>query len=81
MRHAAIASFLFLGACASEPEQREPVGIIIRPPEALLSCRNAPTVPGRDATEADVAPFLLRYAEAHADCKGKLAAVKRYVND
>jgi hypothetical protein len=81
---AAIILALSLTACATP---QEPVERIVRipqpisPPAVLLRCQSAPKAPGGAYTQADVAEFILDLSEAGADCRGKLAAVRRYVDD
>lgn len=72
-----------LSACATP----EPVERIVRvpqpvsPPSALLRCQGAPVPPMGEYTQADVAAFVLDLSEAGEDCRGKLRAVRRYVED
>lgn len=65
----AIACLFLLSACA----------VPVDPPEALLECMPAPTVPAGEYTQTDVAGFVLDLSEAHADCEGKLGAVREYL--
>jgi len=49
-----------------------------RLPDALLVCTEAPALPSVDnLTQGQVAELLLAYDAAHADCAGRLAAVRR----
>ncbi|MEO3475521.1 hypothetical protein AAFN86_26955 [Roseomonas sp. CAU 1739] len=50
----------------------------LRLPDALLVCAAAPVLPfGDGLTQGQVAELLLAYDAAHADCAGRLAAVRR----
>lgn len=47
-------------------------------PDALLVCADAPALPAAHGlTQGQVAELLLAYDAAHADCAGRLAAVRR----
>lgn len=62
-------------APAAPPEIRL---LPLRLPDALLVCAAAPALPGTDLlTQGQVAELLLAYDAAHADCAGRLAAVRR----
>ena len=50
----------------------------IRVPEPLLHCAPAPPLPaGPRLTQGQVAEALMRLDAAHADCAGKLDAIRR----
>lgn len=74
-----IMVLLGLTACSQTEPETVPVYVLITPPEALLHCRGAPAVPPRKSTQDDVSYFILRQAEAHADCEGKNTAIREYV--
>ena len=62
-------------APAAPPEIRL---LPLRFPDALLVCAAAPALPASDhLTQGQVAELLLAYDAAHADCAGRLAAVRR----
>ncbi len=62
-------------APAAPPEIRL---LPLRLPDALLVCAAAPVLPATDhLTQGQVAELLLAYDAAHADCAGRLAAVRR----
>ena len=62
-------------APAAAPEIRL---LPLRLPDALLVCVAAPALPGTERlTQGQVAELLLAYDAAHADCAGRLAAVRR----
>ena len=62
-------------APAAPPEIRL---LPLRLPDALLVCAAAPALPGtNDLTQGQVAELLLAYDAAHAECAGRLAAVRR----
>lgn len=68
---------LLSSACAptAPPEIRL---VPLRLPDALLICAPAPALPATDhLTQGQVAELLLAYDAAHADCAGRLAAVRR----
>ena len=68
---------LLSSACApaAAPEIRL---LPLRLPDALLVCAAAPALPASDRlTQGKVAELLLAYDAAHADCAGRLAAVRR----
>jgi hypothetical protein len=50
---------------------REPV--VMRSPEALRSCEPAPAVPGPEATNGQIAAFILELFAAGDDCRATLA--------
>ncbi|GIX10666.1 MAG: hypothetical protein KatS3mg116_2376 [Elioraea sp.] len=61
-------------APAAPPEIRL---LPLRLPDALLVCVAAPALPGTERlTQEQVAELLLAYDAAHADCAGRLAAVR-----
>jgi hypothetical protein len=50
----------------------------LRLPEALLVCAAAPVLPDAEPlTQGQVAELLLSYDAAHADCAGRLTAIRR----
>ena len=50
----------------------------LRLPDVLLVCAEAPALPATDwLTQGQVAELLLAYDAAHADCAGRLAAMRR----
>ena len=64
-------------ACGS-PAAPEIRLLPLRLPDALLVCTAAPALPGTERlTQGQVAELLLAYDAAHADCAGRLAAVRR----
>ncbi|MBX6747730.1 MAG: hypothetical protein IRY87_37330 [Acetobacteraceae bacterium] len=64
-------------ACGS-PAAPEIRLLPLRLPDALLVCAAAPALPGTERlTQGQVAELLLAYDAAHADCAGRLAAVRR----
>jgi hypothetical protein len=68
---------LLSSACAptAPPEIRL---LPLRLPDALLACAEAPALPASGRlTQGQVAELLLAYDAAHADCAGRLAAVRR----
>jgi hypothetical protein len=66
-----------LSACGS-PAPPEIRLLPLRLPDALLFCQAAPELPVSDRlTQGQVAELLLAYDAAHADCAGRLAAVRR----
>lgn len=78
-----ISAALALSACAT-PQTIDRVVRVptpIKPPASLMHCLPAPTKPGDGYTQADVAGFLVDLHEAHGDCEGKLAAIRRYVEN
>jgi hypothetical protein len=80
MRWPLMCSAALLISCA--PSAPVPVVQIQRlaPPAALLVCAEAPPVPARAGlTQGRVAELLLALGAAHADCEGKLRAVRAWV--
>ncbi len=62
-------------APAAPPEIRL---LPLRLPDPLLVCAAAPALPNADRlTQGEAAELLLAYDTAHADCAGRLAAVRR----
>jgi hypothetical protein len=62
-------------APAAPPEIRL---VPLRLPDALLICAAPPVLPDAEPlTQGQVAELLLSYDAAHADCAGRLAAVRR----
>ena len=73
-----VALCLTLTACARPPEIVErPVYIVADVPSRLRYCAPLPTSPAADldATQSDVAAYLVRLHQVAADCRGKLFAV------
>jgi hypothetical protein len=63
-------------ACA--PAAPPQIRLLLRLPDALLVCAAAPALPASDRlTQGQAAELLLAYDAAHADCAGRLAAVRR----
>lgn len=60
---------MLLSACAS----------VSRPeiPKSLLTCAPSPAVPGENASSRKVATYIVDLYDAHKDCEGNLAAVRR----
>lgn len=50
----------------------------VLPPWPLLTCADAPDMWGQGATQRDVAVYVMRLQDAHADCKAKLDEVKAW---
>ncbi len=68
---------LLSSACGS-PAAPEIRLLPLRLPDVLLVCAAAPALPDADRlTQGQVAELLLAYDAAHADCAGRLAAVRR----
>lgn len=65
---------ILLSACTGTPKTQVKV---IKPeiPESLLSCDPAPSYPGADMTQRDVARWATGIWYSHADCRSKLKAV------
>lgn len=74
-----------LTACAkSEPPPKLIVETKIerlRVPDSLLACALAPPIPADGATQRDVALFIADLWAAWADCRSKLAAVKKLTGE
>lgn len=71
---------LFSTSCAPAPERPVLVKIervTVKPPAELLTCRPEPVPNVRN--HADLAAWILALADAGADCRDRLAAVKEYV--
>ena len=87
MRHGPkLASLLLLCAvlltgCA-DPEVLTKV-VVERPsvPSSLLECAPAPSVPGPDAEDVELALYLIELDAARADCASKLGLVRGLVNE
>lgn len=82
----ALAAVLALSACAGTPAPQAPVvrteTVPVGPPDSLLTCRVAPLAPtGDEYTQADVARYIVRLSEAGEDCRSKLNAVRRWVDE
>lgn len=79
MRWPAMCCAALLSACAAtEAPPPAPRVERIRVPEPLLHCAPAPPLPaGPRLTQGQVAETLMRLDAAHADCTGKLAAIRR----
>jgi len=74
----AAAAAAVLTGCAETTDPGMRV-VEVRPevPSSLLSCQPAPEPPPPESgTQRDVARFVLDLAEAGADCRGKLGAVR-----
>lgn len=68
-----LLSALLLTACASGPP------VAVKPlavPESLLSCQAEPTAPDPAGGDAPLGAWIVDLADAGADCRDKLAAVR-----
>lgn len=48
-------------------------------PDYLLFCQSSPDVPGDNATQRDVARYIVNLSDTAGDCRGKLKAVSALV--
>lgn len=77
---------LFLNACASgsdRPRLAEPT-IVYKPvevPDALLTCKHAPLVPGPKARDREVALYISCLWDAHASCAENLERVRSFLRE
>lgn len=70
--------FLALASCDSQPVVRD--RLIVAPiPAPLLSCLDAPPVPGETATQRDAAFFMIQLYGAWDDCSQNLRSVRDMV--
>jgi len=76
---AVVLAVLMLAGCQSTKEVIVPKieERRIEVPASLLSCMPEPVAARGWATQRDVALFMVKLAEAGADCRAKLAAVRR----
>ena len=67
---------VLLTACTGAPRTQIKV---IEPeiPKSLRDCKDAPDYPGEDMTQRDIAENYTNLWYAHKDCKSKLQAVNR----
>lgn len=70
-------AIMCLGACSTVPVYHVVPTTI---PDALLSCIAAPDVP-LSPSGRELATFIVDDREAGADCRNKLAAVKKYQDE
>lgn len=58
-------------------------GLASRPeiPKGLLSCAPSPQVPGPKAKSREVSTYVVDLYDAHKDCEGNLAAVRKIVTN
>lgn len=68
----AVALLVTLSACTKTIIQPAPI------PAALTTCQRAPTKPTGDYTQRDVASYVVDLAEAGADCRAKVDALRVY---
>lgn len=66
-----LCSSALLMGCATPSDRL----VLPRVPEQLKSCPGRPEVPDGDYTQKDVGVFVLRLAQAHETCKGRLDAL------
>ncbi|SEQ87905.1 hypothetical protein SAMN05216548_108180 [Faunimonas pinastri] len=69
------------GACATKPAD-PPIRVVYQRqelPSTLLSCKAEPAVPAKPRTQKAVARYVVALADAGADCRGKVAAVRQAV--
>jgi hypothetical protein len=52
-----------------------------RSPEILRTCADAPDVPGPEATNHEIAAFMLKLSAAGEDCRRKLAARNQWEDE
>ena len=76
----ALVIILAMAGCASqqEPIQRPPERVLVRPPASLLKCDDAPAVPDAEMQSA-VSEYIVMLEAAGADCRSKLDAVRRFI--
>ncbi len=75
-----MCSAALLISCASPPPVPVVQTVRLAPPAALLVCAEAPAMPARAGlTQGRVAELLLSLGAAHADCAGRLRAVREWV--
>lgn len=79
MRAAVIAGLVVAGCTATPDLPPAPIVVRIAPPVELLHCADQPE-PGAIRSQRDVARYVLRLAEAGDDCRAKLTAVRRFID-
>ena len=67
----------FLAACSSTVTKVQTVKLT--PPQELLTCKDAPTVPPEPRTQRDVAIYIAELRQAHQDCHATVEELKRWV--
>lgn len=65
-----------LGACSSTVTKVQTVKLT--PPQELLTCKDAPTVPPEPRTQRDVAIYIAELRQAHKDCHATVDELKRW---
>jgi len=75
-RAALIAALLLLAGCATTPPA--PQVIRVTPPASLTEPEAAPSVPGPDATQKDVARYLLQLHQWGQDGWDRLDAIRQW---
>lgn len=65
-----------LASCSTQTLVPVEHTVVAAVPDTLLTCKDAPAVPGPTATQRDVVPFQARLGEAWKSCHGNLATVK-----
>ena len=70
-----------LAACSTTQINRNVSVIAPDVPADLLDCAVRPDKPFGQFTQKDVARYLVKVEDAHADCKGNLGAVKKIITE
>jgi len=76
---AILAGFAALSACTWRPQEPRVVERLVEVPPSLLQCSPEPRLREAVRSQRDVALFIERLAAAGADCRTRLAAVRRLV--
>ena len=73
-----LLSAMLLTGCASVDRVIRPNVIV---PNSLLTCEEYPTLPDEEATDTDLAVFLLRTEFSWRDCRDNLNAVAELLEE
>jgi hypothetical protein len=79
----AIIIVTMLTGCAHQPPAEPQIQVVerrIEVPKSLLSCDPEPRTTAAWKTQKAVASYMIRLAEAGADCRGKVAAISKIVS-
>lgn len=67
---------LLMGCARTASVSRDALNAI----KPIRSCMDPPNIPGANATQRDVAEFIIRQEYAYLDCRNNLRAVDRFLS-
>ena len=76
---AAVAALVLTGCGGGKFLVTEKEHIVVKPPEGLYDCPDAPAPPPPGSTQAEVADYILQLYQTQQVCQKALEDVKRYL--